>query len=268
MAVRGSGGGLSWEENTGAEWTPGNVWQFSTTAVTTAVEWKPVFIHSNGAHLVAEWGELACRARRDRRRVTRFFFSLGGRLEERQVASVVYSENRTVTVYLPPSYDELGASAREYPVLVMHDGQNLYDPFAIQGGWQMQGTLDNLLVHSQIVDGEGVRPMGGVREMIVVGVWNTPDRIYEYTPTNASFGGCDAAVSSCGGGADEYLDFIETDLLPTLAPLYRIDDDQRLGVAGSSLGGSCRSTRAGRVRKSSSAAVCSHPLSGGTTPSS
>jgi predicted alpha/beta superfamily hydrolase len=44
-------------------------------------------------------------------------------------------------------------------------------------------------------------------------------------------------VSTCGGGADEYLDFIETDLLPTLAPLYRIDDEARLGVAGSSLGG-------------------------------
>jgi predicted alpha/beta superfamily hydrolase len=52
---------------------------------------------------------------------------------------------RDVIVWLPPGYSE--NSAKRYPVLYMHDGQNLFDPKTASFGvdWQIDETADSLI---------------------------------------------------------------------------------------------------------------------------
>ena len=66
---------------------------------------------------------------------------------------------RQIDVYLPPSYDS--EPRRRYPVVYMHDGQNLSDPFTAFGGttWRLEGALERLASRGL--------------ETIVVGVHNT-----------------------------------------------------------------------------------------------
>lgn len=77
-----------------------------------------------------------------------------------------------------------------------------------------------------------------MREIIVVGIWNTNDRNNEYTYSyDASY--------QFGGKGDKYLDFIEQELIPIIENDWlknRITGSY--GIAGSSLGGliSCYAT--------------------------
>lgn len=73
-----------------------------------------------------------------------------------------------VRVYHPPGYDE--NTLRRYPVLYMHDGQNLFFPEeAFQGDeWRVDETMDRL------------DEMNALRKAIVVGVAPS-DRMQEYT---------------------------------------------------------------------------------------
>ncbi len=125
---------------------------------------------------------------------------------------------RDIYVLLPPGYDE-NREAR-YPVLYMHDGQNLFDAATSFIGveWDVDETLTRMVQSGQ------------VRPLIVVGISNTPDRVFEYTPA--------ADRSRGGGGADMYADFILNDLKPFIDSTYRtLPDRDNTGVAGSSLGG-------------------------------
>lgn len=94
-------------------------------------------------------------------------------------------------------------------VLYMHDGQNLFDPEAIWGGWRLQGQI----------------PAG----MLVVGIDNTPARMDEYTHVRDDIGGV------YGGLADEYADLINNDIRPFIVSHY--GDVGPVGTLGSSLGG-------------------------------
>src|ERR1044071_1318710 len=80
---------------------------------------------------------------------------------------------RNVDVWLPPGY---GRNRRaRFPVVYMHDGQNLFDPQTSYIGldWGVDEALTKL--------GE----QGVAREAVVVGVWNTPQRLAEYMPRKA-----------------------------------------------------------------------------------
>jgi hypothetical protein len=123
----------------------------------------------------------------------------------RDVSSPELHNHRDVYVYLPPSYaappsgrrGALGGAAR-FPVLYMHDGQNLFDPeLSFSGAWRV-----DLAMHTAARLGY---------EAIVVGVANTGgSRIDEYSPF------FDDRVGG-GGTADRYVDF----LLHTLKPAHR-----------------------------------------------
>lgn len=124
---------------------------------------------------------------------------------------------RRIWLYLPPDYNT--ATAKRYPVIYMHDGQNLFDNLtAFAGEWQVDETLSQL--HSQ-----------GDHGAIVVGINNGGgQRINEYSPwVNAQYG---------GGQGDEYVDFLVQILKPWIDARYRTDST-RLGTAigGSSMGG-------------------------------
>lgn len=127
--------------------------------------------------------------------------------------------DRTLVVYLPPDYSK--DSERRYPVLYLHDGQNLFDPSTAAFGvaWDAHTTAD-LLIHA-----------GRIEPIILVGTYNTPDRIPEYT---VEF---DAAQNQ-GGKGREYARFVFEEVKQFIDSTYRTRPEREFtGVAGSSLGG-------------------------------
>jgi predicted alpha/beta superfamily hydrolase len=151
-------------------------------------------------------------------------------------------QDRDVLVWLPPGYDDLSSEGADdgsdegsprrfntgvqhegsYPVLYMHDGQNLFEPdTAFQKGehWRVGETAAALIAE------------GEIEPLIVVGIYNTGDhRKDEYTPTR------DARLG--GGDADDYGRMIVEELKPLIDRTYRTRPDApSTGIAGSSLGG-------------------------------
>jgi hypothetical protein len=110
-------------------------------------------------------------------------------------------EPRTVRVWVP-------AEAVDH-VLYAHDGQNLFDPDAIWGGWHLQDSL----------------PPG----MMAVGIDNTDARMDEYTHVPDDIGGV------MGGKADQYEELVEDTVRPLIRDQY--GENGPVGVLGSSLGG-------------------------------
>jgi predicted alpha/beta superfamily hydrolase len=76
---------------------------------------------------------------------------------------------RDIIVWLPPNYDL--EKDRRYPVLYMHDGQNIIDPStsAFQVDWQIDEAADSL-IRKKLIE-----------PIIIVGIYNTPDRNLEYS---------------------------------------------------------------------------------------
>lgn len=122
---------------------------------------------------------------------------------------------RRVWLYLPPDYDDSG---KRYPVLYMHDGQNVFDPStSFAGEWEVDESLNELFNNGD----DGV---------IVVAIDNGgANRINEYSPwVNPQYG---------GGQGDEYAEFIVETLKPYIDEHYRtLTDRHNTGIMGSSLG--------------------------------
>jgi len=133
-----------------------------------------------------------------------------------QVRSPQLHNARDLLVYLPPSYPY---TRRRYPVIYMHDGQNLFDhATSFAGEWGVDETME------QLAYGEGL-------EAIIVGINNTgPQRLAEYTPfRDRHFG---------GGRGNHYLDFITQTVKPLIdQDLRTLPEPRYTGVMGSSLGG-------------------------------
>lgn len=140
---------------------------------------------------------------------------------------------RNVDVWLPPGYD---ASARtRYPVVYMHDGQNLFYPKHSYTGdeWGVDETMTRLIAEHRI------------RPAIVVAVWNTPRRIGEYLPEKAVV--TDPVATGVEGFApvpraevisDRYLRFLVGELKPFVDRHYRtLPDRSDTFIMGSSMGG-------------------------------
>ncbi|SEA08901.1 alpha/beta hydrolase [Microbulbifer marinus] len=123
---------------------------------------------------------------------------------------------RSVRIYLPPSYD---SSERRYPVLYMHDGQNLFDDAtSFVGEWGVDETL-NALAESHHL------------ELIVVGIDHGDDhRITELNPfDHEKFG---------AGEGEAYLRFVVEQLKPQIDRDYRtLPDRNNTAIMGSSMGG-------------------------------
>jgi predicted alpha/beta superfamily hydrolase len=121
---------------------------------------------------------------------------------------------RTALVYLPPSYFQ---SERRYPVLYMHDGQNLFDRATAFVGqeWEVDETLEKL-------SREGI-------EAIVVGLYNHGnDRLHEYNPFR----------DVRHGRGEDYITFIADTVKPQIDHDFRTQPErQATGIMGSSMGG-------------------------------
>jgi predicted alpha/beta superfamily hydrolase len=134
--------------------------------------------------------------------------------------STFLDHSRDVIVYLPPNYDT--DDWRRYPVLYLHDGQNLFDTATAFGGmeWGVDETAQRLIL------------TGKLDPLIIVGIYNTGEhRIDEYTPT------VDPRQQR-GGKADLYGRFIVEELKPFIDHSYRtMAGPEFTGLGGSSLGG-------------------------------
>lgn len=121
-----------------------------------------------------------------------------------------------IRMYFPPDY----SSGRRFPVIYMHDGQNLFDETtSFSGEWHVDEILDSLYKYHQF-------------SCIVVGIYNGgTKRLDEYSPwKNDSLG--------LGGEGDKYAKFIVKTLKPFIDSHYRtLSDRENTAVMGSSMGG-------------------------------
>jgi predicted alpha/beta superfamily hydrolase len=119
---------------------------------------------------------------------------------------------RKIWLYLPKNYE---TSTKKYPVIYMHDAQNLFDTkTSFAGEWNVDEKLDSLNA-----------------QVIVVGIENGGEkRLEELTPyKNEKYG---------GGNADKYLEFIVKTLKPEIDKKYRTKTNAKnTTIMGSSLGG-------------------------------
>jgi predicted alpha/beta superfamily hydrolase len=133
-----------------------------------------------------------------------------------QLESPQLGNRRDILVYLPPSYDR---TRRRYPVLYMHDGQNLFDRATSFGEeWEVDQTLE-------AASAEGL-------EAIVVGIPNLgKERLNEYSPWHDR-------RHNQGGSGEAYLEFIVHTLKPIIDRDFRtMPGRESTGIAGSSMGG-------------------------------
>jgi len=145
--------------------------------------------------------------------------TLTGNIKYHRNVQSQFVKARDLIVYLPPDYDS--NPSRRYPVLYMHDGQNLMDrltTFAGNPEWGVDEAAERLITQ------------GKIEPLIIVGIYNTDQRIPEYTQVpDPQYG---------GGKADDYGKFLKQELKPMIDSTYRTKPEaQYTGVAGSSLGG-------------------------------
>jgi predicted alpha/beta superfamily hydrolase len=216
VALRGSVAPLSWMRGVLFRRVADDTWEWTSADPAAPFEWKPLLddrTWSRGPNYFAVPGSTV--------EVFPRFTTAAGRFARTYDAlrSTVLGNTRGVWIYLPPSYDENRVA--RFPVVYMHDGQNLFDPRAAFGGvaWDADEAMDR-----------GAED-GSLREAILVGVENTAARIDEYTPTR------DPMVMG-GGRGDLYLRFLVDELKPMIDRTYRtLPDREHTVVMGSSLGG-------------------------------
>ncbi len=125
------------------------------------------------------------------------------------------NRTRRIWIYLPEDYSK---SKKRYPVLYMHDGQNIFDTYTSGfGEWEVDECLDSLIKK-------------GKQASIVVGIDNSPQRFNEYNPYDfQQFG---------KGEGDKYIEFLAQTLKPFIDDKYRtLSSKENTIIAGSSMGG-------------------------------
>ena len=140
---------------------------------------------------------------------------------------------RNVDVWLPPNYDE--GDAGGYNVLYMQDGQNLFESQKsfIGVDWGMDQTMATLCQEKEI------------RPTIVVGIWNTPQRLREYLPQRPfceyqSQQSRSRVIKRYGGVpiSDRFLRFLVYELKPFVDRRYCTRPEREFTfLMGSSMGG-------------------------------
>ena len=142
-----------------------------------------------------------------------------GDVRVHEINSGILDAPRTIAVWLPPSY--VLDDVTRYPVLYMHDGQNLFDrATAFNEEWQVDETATALVRR------------GDIAPVIVVGVYNAGDaRVDDYTPSIDEEHGR-------GGGAALHGRMLVEELKPWIDRTYRtLPSAASTALGGSSLGG-------------------------------
>ena len=127
------------------------------------------------------------------------------------------NKNRKIWIFLPSSYEN---SSQKYPVIYMHDGQNLFDDKLAYGGeWGVDESLNRLSKEKKL-------------DFIVIGIENGgAERISEYSPW-------DLSKYNAKAEGEAYVNFIIETLKPYVDHNYRtLSDRNSTAIMGSSLGG-------------------------------
>ena len=125
------------------------------------------------------------------------------------------NRHRRIWIYLPEGYIN---SKKKYPVIYVHDGQNVFDnKTAFAGEWGVDEAMDTL---SSLV-----------KESIIVAIDNSGEkRMNEYNPYNMDKYG--------KGEGGQYVDFLVKTLRPFINKHYRTSKSRKhTFTAGSSMGG-------------------------------
>lgn len=187
-------------------------------------------------------------------------------LQPRERIESRFVPGRTIQLWLPPGY--AGSKAR-YPVIYLHDGQNIYDEPAPFSGksWRVHRTL-----------AEGIA-RGTMRPAILVGIWNNDNRLGEYM-AEAALAAAPSAAAEPGQdlfeglplkrqnvAGDAYLRFIVEELKPRIDARYRTRPDRSHSfLMGSSMGGLISAYALSRYPAVFGGAAClstSWPIGGG-----
>lgn len=154
-----------------------------------------------------------------------------GEILIRELASEELHIVRKIRVYLPPSYRETGT--RRYPVLYMHDGQNVFSGSGgmFGGSWEVDLAAERLF-------GDGV-----IEEIIIVGIDNNAERSDEYchvAPAKFSAGrmGLRDYEKEKHPKGLQYEHFLIHTVKPYIDKNFRtLADRENTALMGSSLGG-------------------------------
>lgn len=145
----------------------------------------------------------------------------------RAFPSKILRNRRDILVYLPP--DDRRFLGRHYPVLYLHDGQNVFDAATAFGGveWGVDETAQQL-IRKKLIE-----------PLIIVAVSNMgEDRIHEYAPTRGVYDQTGERKKRSRGLARQYGDFLIRELKPFIDRKYRTKREAEFtGLGGSSLGG-------------------------------
>jgi enterochelin esterase-like enzyme len=161
-----------------------------------------------------------------------------GKVERIKDFKSKYISPRNVDIWLPENYSKNNS----YAVLYMHDGQMLFDDTNTwnKQEWGVDETITNLL-------NEGV-----IKDVIVVGIWNTKNRHAEYFPqkpfealsveaiemVNQNLKEANRVDTELQPLSDNYLKFIVNELKPYIdSKFYTHKDKENTFIAGSSMGG-------------------------------
>ena len=146
-----------------------------------------------------------------------------------QFESRILGNRRDILVYLPPGYRQLRLRRRRYPVLYLHDGQNVFDAATSFAGveWGVDETAQRLIRKNLI------------EPIIIVAIANTgKDRIHEYAPTAGAIYESALEERRSRGLAMMYGQFLILELKPFIDQQYRTRSEAEFtALGGSSMGG-------------------------------
>ena len=150
-----------------------------------------------------------------------------GRIDRLLLPLSVHVGPREVQVWLPPGYGD--DPQRRYPVLYLHDGQNVFDAQAAGAEWQADEAAQRGVL------------AGELQPMIVVAVASTDTRAHDYTPWPRNKTLHDwlmPGTTAGGGGGPAYGRYLVQELKPAIDARYRtLSGREGTAVGGSSLGG-------------------------------
>jgi len=126
---------------------------------------------------------------------------------------------RQLLVWLPPGYDVPENASRRYPVLYLHDGQNLFEKLpGVWGEWHADETATRLI------------EQGEIEPAIIVGIpHGGASRVQEYVPLEA-FRGIEPE-------GNEHVAWLRGEVMPRIESIFRVStrrEDTMIG--GASLG--------------------------------
>jgi len=141
------------------------------------------------------------------------------RLQVRGGAATAAGTVRDLLVWLPPGYDAPENAVVTYPVLYLHDGQNLFEkPPAAPGEWGVDETAMALVTR------------GAMRPAIIVGIPHSGEgRLSEYLPVEA--------VEGVKPEGARHVAWLLEEVMPRVERAFRVKTGpESTGIGGSSLG--------------------------------